>query len=88
MDDETATTEEHHYRTVEGFPCAEADQLEDAIAKMLDAQDQMRAAWLEIGAVSLRLRQLARMRDTARRRQLAAARTKRGQSADTDRLAG
>ena len=96
MDDETtATTEENHYRTIEGFPCAEADQLEDAIARMLTAQDQMltaqdqmRAAWLEIGAVSLRLRQLARMRDTARRRQLAQARTKRGQSADTDRLAG
>ena len=52
------------------------------------SEDQMRAAWLEIGAVSLRLRHLARMRDTARRRQLAQARTKRGQSADTDRLAG
>ena len=90
MDDDTAT-EEYHYRTVEGFPCAEADQLEDAIARMLTAQDQMRAAWLEIGAVSLRLRQLARMRDTTRRRQLAAARTKKADRpiADTtERLAG
>jgi hypothetical protein len=89
MDDDFTATEDYHYRHIEGFPCNEADQLEEAIAKMLTAQDQMRAAWLEIGAVSLRLRQLARLRHNAKVRQLAGARTaKRPVEATTERVAG
>jgi hypothetical protein len=85
--DEDTTADDWAYRAIEGFPCREADQLEDAISKLLTAQDAQRAAWLEIGAVSLRLRQLARMRHNARQRQLAEARNAK-RPADTERIAG
>jgi hypothetical protein len=86
MDDITAT-EEYAYRHIEGFPCGEADQLEDAIARMIDAQQAERDAWMQVGAVALRLRQLARMRHNARQRQLAEARNAK-RPAGTERIAG